>query len=179
MQVNQASYQAQQANITNQSTAKAPTSLDSFSRQPVSSKTEVGYQKLGTVARFKRHQFETNVDRSHLEVHSDSHELDKTTTASAYDGLNAEQSADTEYHPNHTETFTDLDGGRPDLSVESTPQATLEKAQEIQHQLLTHTDPTVHNPQLIMKAQLLERRAKAQLHKDQMTKRFVKAPRLI
>jgi hypothetical protein len=80
---------------------------------------------------------------------------------------------------NQTRKFTDLDVIHSDLSVESTPQATLEKAQELQHQLLTNTDPTVYNPQLFLKAQLLERKAKAQLHKDQVTKRFVKAPRLL
>jgi hypothetical protein len=68
---------------------------------------------------------------------------------------------------------------RLDTRPESTPQATLEKAQDIKQQILHNQDPSVHNPQLLMKAQLLERKAKAQLHKDQMTQRFVKAPRLL
>ena len=74
---------------------------------------------------------------------------------------------------------SDLNTPKVDIHPESTPQATLEKAQEIKQQILHNQDPSLHNPQLLMKAQLLERKAKAQLHKDHMTQRFVKAPRLL
>ena len=183
MQVQHSHNQCSHAQPTSKSKVNFNTSSgDEFQNTlaHTQSKSQVTYQKLGRRARVQ------NISTPSLNVSTTTHntpeknrvEQNKSESNVIEQGTSLKMNLSASEIDVNTNSLSSV-SSQIDTRPEVTPQATLEKAQEIKQKILHNQDPSLHNPQLLMKAQLLERKAKAQLHKGHAIQRFVKAPRLL